>query len=98
MINWNDLHLIHEPPHYQNSSDIIELESFPCHSQATEFNVQIVKDVVQKYVGHETEDERIRAKILARSLNLEYKKSRRKLEYDDPKLASKSNNSIIHLK
>lgn len=93
LYNWNDIDSIYEPPftkkmslaelkHYMESEDIIEVPNIPSHAQATEHNVQIVKSVVTKYVGHKTQDQRVRAKILARDKNQQFKLHYRKSDYE----------------
>lgn len=102
LLDWTNIESIYEPPitksltierlmHYKNSSDIIEFETFPCHSQGTEFHVQTVKRTVKKYFGYATQDSRIKAKILARNLNLDYKRSHRKGDYKLFELEPKPN-------
>lgn len=95
MINLNDNSIeITEPPftsqytekqlkYFMDSKDqIIDVPRIPAHSQATELCVQVVKNVVQKYPGKETQDERVKTKIFARSLNPQFKsKSEKKIDY-----------------
>lgn len=100
LINWDEINSIYEPPatmhlseeeisYYMNSDhDIIKTAPLPCHAQATEFHVQIVKGIVTKYVGHSTQDEHVRAKILSRTLNQKFKQNQRKSDYKTYKTES----------
>lgn len=93
LLNCNDMDSMYEPPitkdlslnqllHYMHSvDDIIKVPLLPAHSQATEHNVQLVKSVITKYVGHETQEKRIQTKIRARSLNRELNSQYRKSDY-----------------
>lgn len=65
-----------------SDDDIIHIPPLPVHSQATEFHVQVVKNVVTKYVGYETQEEHIKTKILARGLNTKFKKHYRKSDHE----------------
>lgn len=59
------------------------MPSIPCHSQKTEFYVQIVKNIVSKYLGQESQDERVKGKIIARELSsINQKKSEYKVLHD----------------
>jgi hypothetical protein len=93
LFDWRSTQSTFEPPftkhlsldelkYYKNSKeDIIEVPALPCHSQATEYNVQIVKNIVTKYAGYENQDQRIKTKILSRSLNKEFDSHCRKSDY-----------------
>lgn len=62
LFDWSSTQSTFEPPFikrlsvddlkcYKNSKEnIIEVPALPCHSQATEYNVQIVKNIVTKYM------------------------------------------------
>lgn len=93
IINWNEAEIL-EPPFtanltdeqlkfYMNSNDeIIDIPRIPSHSQATELCVQLVKNIVKKYPGKEVQEERIKTKIFARSLNPQFKSNaHRKIDY-----------------
>lgn len=92
IIDWNK-EVIHEPPFTRNlkrnqlirnmeSDDIIQVPLILSHSQYTEFYVQTVKRAVTKYVGHETQDERIKSKIIGRRLNTNlHSRNEKKSEY-----------------
>lgn len=94
LFNWSDVGSIHEPPftkslseeeltfYKDNIYDIIDVPPLPVHSQATEFYVQVVKGVVTKYAGQKTQEERIQSKILSRSLNQDFRRTCRKLDYE----------------
>lgn len=82
LINWKD-EIVHEPPFTQRltiaelkqhmedsiSGHIIDIPPIPAHSQYTEYYVQVVKNTVTKYMGHEAQDGRIKGKLVARNLN-----------------------------
>lgn len=94
LLNWNDMEAMHEPPflkrlpldelnrYMRSDAEIINIPPIPAHSQATEHNVQLVKSVITKYVGHETQEARIQTKIRARSLNREFNQHYRKSLYE----------------
>lgn len=93
LFDWSDENSIHEPPFtkqfsddelrkYMESDDLIDVPVIPSHAQATEFHVQLVKSVVTKYVGHESQEEHITTKILARGVNQEFNRYHRKTDYD----------------
>lgn len=78
MIDWDNQN-IYEPPYTQNlsldqlemykeSQAILDVPNLPCHSQATEFCVQLVSDAVKRVVGHESQDACVKTKLSARRL------------------------------
>lgn len=83
LIDWNEAELF-EPPstcnltemeiqcYMKNDSQIINVPRIPAHSQATELCVQVVKNIVRKYPGTESQEERAKTKIFARSLNPQF--------------------------
>jgi hypothetical protein len=52
-------------------SFLIDIKSIPAHSQKTEFYVQVVKNIVTKYLGQKSQDNRVKGKIVARELSSE---------------------------
>lgn len=91
LIDWRNE--IHEPPFtkkltieqlhfYMNSDCAINIPALPLHAQATEFNVQLVKNIVTKYAGHDTQEKRIQTKIVARGLNTDFRSNYRKADYN----------------
>lgn len=52
-------------------SFISDIKSIPAHSQKTEFFVQVVKNIVTKYLGQKSQDNRVKGKIVARELSSE---------------------------
>lgn len=62
----------------ESKDQTIDVPRIPAHSQATELCVQVVKNVVQKYPSKETQEERMKTKNFARSLNPQFKSRSRK--------------------
>lgn len=94
LIDWKQEDIF-EPPFTKNLTNeqlkqciddedyIRNMPSIPCHSQKTEFYVQIVKNIVSKYLGQESQDERVKGKIIARELSsINQKKSEYKVLHD----------------
>lgn len=93
LINW-ETEEIHEPPYtrklkveelikyMQDNEAVIDVPSIPSHAQGTEFYVQAVKNVVTKYVGQKSQDDRIKGKLVARKLSSTFNfKGFKKSEY-----------------
>jgi hypothetical protein len=66
IVNWNDIEILEPPFTFQftdnqlkffmeSDDQIIDVPRIPSHSQATELCVQVVKNIVQKYPGKETQ-------------------------------------------
>lgn len=90
LIDWSKE--IYEPPFtkslsidqlnfYMYSDDVIIVPALPLHAQATEFDVQLVKNIVTRYAGHDTQEQRIQTKLIARGINTEFRSSYRKSDY-----------------
>lgn len=66
----------------ESDDRIIDVPHIPSHSQATELCVQVMKNIVQKYPGKDAQEQRVKTKIFARSLNPQFEsKSQKKTEY-----------------
>lgn len=92
LINWTEAEIF-EPPFTHNLTDdqlknymhsdneIIDVPRIPSHSQATELCVQVVKNIVRKYPGKDVQEQRIKTKLYARSLNSHFKSTQKKAEF-----------------